>query len=67
MVLVIGLMVLFWGGLALLVVWLVRRRDRSAVTPPAEPVRMLDERFARGEIDEADYQRRRDLLRDGER
>ncbi len=33
--------------------------------PPPEAHRILDERFARGEIDEEEYRRRRDLLRGG--
>jgi len=35
----------------------IRRRPSSAAA-----LRTLDERFARGEIDEAEYTRRRDLL-----
>jgi putative membrane protein len=36
--------------------WLDERRSGEAV---------LSERFARGEIDEAEYRRRRDVLREG--
>jgi putative membrane protein len=30
--------------------------------PPTDAIRILDERFARGEIDATDYRERRDLL-----
>ena len=65
------LMLAFWGLLAVGVVALVRalRRDQPR---PAEPMQarapdanartILDERFARGEIDADEYTRRRDLL-----
>ncbi len=36
-----------------------------AVAPPPDSHRVLDERFARGEIDEEEYRRRRDILRGG--
>lgn len=36
---------------------------RDAVAP--DPERLLDERFARGEIDEDEYRHRRELLRSG--
>lgn len=57
-------MVAFWG----LVVWAVIAMFRSTQTPPAEPgqrdpLAILDERFARGEIDEAEYRARADVLR----
>lgn len=57
--------------LALIVAGVVafNRRSRSASTPPApgsdgsDALRTLDDRFARGEIDEAEYAKRRDLLK----
>ena len=53
-------MVLFWGLLIGLGVWLVRALSGSG--PNAEgrlsPEQVLAERFARGEIDEDEYQRR---------
>lgn len=56
-------MVAFWG----LVVWavLVLSRDtRSGDTRPArhDPLDTLDERFARGEIDETEYRARAEVL-----
>ena len=62
---VMGLMmVIFWGAVIALVVWLIRR---SRVAPraggPATPAdRELAERFARGEIDEAQFTRTRSVL-----
>lgn len=59
-------MLAFWG----LVVWAVVMLFRSE--PPArtsrggdEPQRILDERFARGEIDEDEYHDRQQVLRAG--
>ena len=67
------MMLVFWallifGGIAL---WQAMRRDttRPAERPPADErsdaLRLLDERFARGEVDVDDYQHRRELLRAG--
>ena len=65
-----GLMMLaFWGLIAALVVYLVRNLGhRSAeqiggAAPPDQAMRILDERFARGDIDADEYNQRRDLLR----
>lgn len=57
-------MVAFWG----LVVWAVVvlfRDARSGDVRPVhrDPLDILDERFARGEIDETEYQARADVLR----
>ncbi len=64
---VIALMIVFWGALAWIVVTLLRSNVARRHELPAgtEAMRLLDERFARGEIDETEYQRRRDLLRGG--
>ncbi len=64
------MMVLFWAVIVAGIVMVVRySRDRS-VPPPSmagdgrdQARRVLDERFARGEIDADEYTRRRDLLR----
>jgi len=56
-------LLLFWGAVAAVLVAVVRglwsepRRDM-----PADPLRLLNERFARGELDEQTYLRRRDVL-----
>jgi putative membrane protein len=65
-------MVLFWGGIIALVVWGVRQfrpgpSSSSFSSSPggdADPaLRILEERFARGEIDEDEFRRRREILR----
>ena len=64
------LMLMFWGVIVAVVIvavgWPSRRRadDSGSKPPPRDPsLRILDERFARGEIDEEEYRRRRDVLR----
>jgi putative membrane protein len=61
----VAMMVVLWGAIAWVIVALIRQSATRSHLPPmsTEPMRILDERFARGEIDEADYQRRRELLR----
>jgi len=61
------MMLLFWGLLIGLVVWAVRsfRSEGESVQPPDGGGRadeILAERYARGEMDEAEFQRRRELL-----
>ena len=60
-------MLLFWGALIGLGVWLVRALFPSAAQPPAPPTgrdlsarEILDRRFARGEIGREEY----DLMRE---
>lgn len=62
------LMLAFWallifGGLA--IYRSAKRDDRSAGSDKADAEQLLDERFARGEIDAEDYQQRRELLHTG--
>jgi len=65
------MMVIFWGAVITGIVMAVRYygRDRQNPPPPTAGVdsdtamRVLDERFARGEIDADEYTKRRDLLR----
>lgn len=56
-------MVAFWG----LVVWaviVIFRADPANSTPDKrDPHRLLDERFARGDIDEPEYRQRQAILR----
>jgi putative membrane protein len=61
-------MVLFWGLIILLVVLAVRgfggfgsRRD-SAPLEEKTPLQLLQERYARGEIDKEEYEERRRTL-----
>jgi putative membrane protein len=63
-------MVLFWGGIIALVVWLVRssrwytgRSETGAIRPDARSI--LQERFARGEIDAEEYEERLRVLEGG--
>lgn len=55
-------MILFWGGLITVAVLLLRRADRQD-TDRDGARRILDERFARGDIDEDEYERRLRALR----
>lgn len=58
------MMLVFWGGLVAVVVALVRssRPPDSRPDPSRDARAILDERFARGDIDEEEYRRRRDVL-----
>lgn len=64
-----SMMVLFWAVVIVLVVWAMRslRRERqhpdggSRNTPSPDDI--LAERYARGEIDDDEFQHRRELLR----
>ena len=57
-------MLLFWGVLVWVVVTFVRANRRSELPPSSEGAqRILDARYARGEIDTDEYQRRSDELR----
>jgi len=49
---------------ALFVIFVVRRRGRG-LDDRRSGESVLSERFARGEIDETEYRRRRDVLREG--
>lgn len=63
------MMVVFWGAVVTAIVFAVRGwhhepAGSGAGAPAARDAqRILDERFARGEIDADEYQRRRDVLR----
>ena len=66
------MMVVFWGAVIALILWLVRsaRADRHADTrtpPSAGADNVLAERYARGEIDDDEFTRRRNLLHTGAR
>ena len=70
--LMIVALVVFLGALASIIVILIRHRGTfpvsTAAPPPSGPPPpsgarvILDQRFARGEIDEEEYTRRRSLL-----
>jgi putative membrane protein len=72
-VLMIVAMVVFWGALAWVIVTLVRHRGGpSSSVPPApgptvappgpDPLGILNERLARGDVDVEEYTRRRRLI-----
>lgn len=61
------MMALFWGGLLVLAVLALRAWGRSEHSPgsseqPADARAILDERFAKGEISEEEFQQRRRVL-----
>jgi putative membrane protein len=60
-------MIIFWGGIILLVILLIRwlGPGHGGGIPHARhqtPLEILQERFARGEIDKAEYEERRKTL-----
>ena len=63
------IVVLFWGlviaAIVLGIRWLIRADRRGSHEGPATPdaLEILRQRYARGEIDEAEYERRRAVLR----
>ena len=66
-IVMVAMMVVFWGAIAWVIVTLIRHGSpgtpRPAESASPEPLRILDERFARGEIDDEEYRRRRAVLR----
>ena len=57
-----GFMWLIWIVLILVVAWLLVGLTGSRKAGEKSPRELLDQRFARGEIDEAEYRKRRDIL-----
>lgn len=60
-------MVLFWALLIVGIFALIKSSTGAStrrVTPPSSPAQVLADRFARGDIDEAEYRSRLDILRD---
>ncbi|HEX6877185.1 MAG TPA: SHOCT domain-containing protein [Nocardioidaceae bacterium] len=61
-------MIAFWTLVVVAVIALVRGLQSDQGRPPRPPAdarQLLDERFARGEIDAEEYKARRDLLGPG--
>ena len=60
-----GFMWLFWILLIIVVVWALKATafsDRKDGRTNQSPLEILQERFARGEIDEEEFERKRRLL-----
>jgi putative membrane protein len=55
-------MLVFWALVAWLVVALVRQADGPRVGKGRGAKEILDERYARGEIEDDEYRRRSDLI-----
>lgn len=55
-------MALFWTGVILLVVWAVRRAEAPTTRPERGALEILEERFARGELDADEFTARRQQL-----
>ena len=68
MLLMMALMVLFWGAIVLGIAWLIRGATQGASAPPERgvtkesPLEILDRRFAEGAVSPEDYQARREVL-----
>ncbi len=58
-------MVAFWALIAVVVVAVVRSLRDDGGRRGDDALRVLDERFARGDIDEHEYRTRRELLSTG--
>jgi putative membrane protein len=59
---VVGMLV-FWGLVAWVVVTLVRQGDRTRSGKGPRAQEILDERYAKGEIEDDEYRRRSELIR----
>ncbi|HEY7822531.1 MAG TPA: SHOCT domain-containing protein [Acidimicrobiia bacterium] len=55
-------MALFWIGVILLVVWVVRQPEKMNHGPHRSALEILEERFARGELDADEFTARRQQL-----
>ena len=56
-------MVVFWGGLIALIVWGIKKvTERGGSTPKHDPLDMVKERYAKGEISREEFEQiRQDL------
>lgn len=57
-------MILFWAGVIAVAIWAVRAADRRSSGDPSgrRALEVLEERYARGEIDDEEFERRRAML-----
>lgn len=59
------MMILFWGGMILAVVFVIRSiqgQDKDRQATEKSPLDILNERFARGEIDKEEFEEKKRLL-----
>lgn len=56
------MMIAFWAVIILLITWAIRSTTTPTQRDENSPLRILDERLARGEIDREDYEERRQAL-----
>lgn len=57
------MMIIIWIVVIASIVWAVRTVGGPARSDPDQAMRVLDERFARGEIDQQEYEERRRVLK----
>jgi putative membrane protein len=60
-----AMMIVFWGSVVAVAIWAVRsfaRGDQRIARGDADPIDVLAERYARGDNDDDEFQRRRELL-----
>ncbi|MCH8899111.1 MAG: SHOCT domain-containing protein [Acidobacteria bacterium] len=57
------MMALFWGGTILLIIWGVRQFTGSSGQRDSRALEILEERYARGDIDREEFESRRQDLR----
>lgn len=55
-------MIAFWALIIFGIIWVVRTAPTPRERDGDRPIRILDERLARGEIDREDYEGRRRIL-----
>jgi len=65
--LMVVIMLIFWGGLVAVgcAIYRSARTSGPPMLPSSDARRTLDERLARGEVEPEDYQRRRELIESG--
>lgn len=56
--------VLFIGGIALVVVLIFRSIEKQGEERKKTPMEILDERYAKGEIDEEEYEKKKRKIKD---
>ena len=66
-IVMMAVMLLFWGAVIFGVFWLIRGVARGGSSPAdrESPVEILERRFAEGELTEEDYRARREVLLGG--